>query len=172
MSRKVAVLGLGSTGGRWARDCHAAGWQIAVFDPDPAAEGGSPLKGDWKRHDTISATVRGADWVLICVPDRLELIRKVIQRAQAEAPPRAVILSASRVFDIDALQGCAWRPERVAQVGREDDGGIALTLSHRNPTDLRGDLTDALSAIAAVASIGASEKPAAVAWPLKGEASA
>ena len=171
MTRKVAILGLGATGGRWARDCHAAGWRVAVFDPEPDAEGGRPLKGDWKRHDTISGTVKGADWVLIAVPDRLELIRKVIQRVQAEAPERAVILSAARAFGIDEVQGCAWRPEQVVLVGRDETGGIALTLSQKNAPGLREDLTEALSAIAAVAALG--DPPAALpARPLRGEASA
>lgn len=152
MMRRVAILGLGATGLRWAEECLRAGWEVAVFDPDPTA-GARKGKAGWRRDETISATVKGADWVLVAVPERLELIRSVIQRAQAEAPEAAVIVSTACELGIDDLQGCAWRPAQVVQASRDPTGGVVLTLSHRNPQDLRDELKRALAAIAAVASL-------------------
>jgi 3-hydroxyacyl-CoA dehydrogenase len=153
MTQKVAILGLGASGGRWARIFHKAGWKVAVFDPDSKAEGSRPLKGDWKRHDTISSTVHGVDWVMICLPERLELMRTVIQRAQSGAPENAIIASASRAFDIDDVQTCAMRPACVIQIRDGDEGGFSLNLSPKNDAKVREEVSTALAELAAVASL-------------------
>ena len=51
--------------------------------------------------------------LLGCLPDRLELMQKVIQRAQAEAPEGAVVAVTSHQHDVDGVQGCAIRPAQV-----------------------------------------------------------
>ena len=149
MTRKVAVLGLGTRGGDIARAFHATGWQVAGFDPDPGAEGVPELKRDWIRQSTISGTVQGADWVVICLPERLELMRKVIQRAQSEAPRDTTIAVVTHDFDIDAVQGCALRPAHVLRVDQGEDGGYVIDVSSKTDAKAKSDATTVLAQLAA-----------------------
>ena len=155
MSRKVAILGVGETGGLWARDFLDAGWQVRFFDPDPVADGIQGLRTSCERAGTISSCVSGADWVLVSVPDRLELMQKVIQRAQAEAPSTAITAVASRSHDVEAVQSCALRPAQLVTVERHEDGGFNMNVTARNPDDFRHDAVLALSGLSAVRTIGA-----------------
>ena len=149
MTRKVAVLGLGTRGGDIARAFHATGWEVSGFDPDPGAEGVPNFKRDWSRETTISGTVRGADWVVICLPERLELMRKVIQRAQGEAPRDATIAVVTRNFDIDAVQGCALRPAHVLRVDEGESGGYVIDVSSKTDAGAKSDATTVLAQLAA-----------------------
>ena len=116
MSSKAAILGLGERGRAWAGMFRDAGWRVSGFDPDPSAMGLPTGSRGWRREQTISSTVAYADWVICCVPDRLELMQKIIQRAQAEAADAAVIAVTSRLHDVDAVQGCAIRPAQVVLI--------------------------------------------------------
>jgi 3-hydroxyacyl-CoA dehydrogenase len=153
MTRKAAILGLGQAGGAWARRFHAAGWSVTGFDPEPLAEGIPNFAHDWKRETTISATVRGADWIVICVPERLELLRKVIQRAQAEAPKEAIIAVATQTFDIEGLQGCAVRPGCVIRVNNGETGGFIVDLTSKTDDAARNGASNVLAELAASDSI-------------------
>ena len=149
MTRKVAVLGLGSRGGDIARAFHATGWEVSGFDPDPVAEGVPDLKRDWSRETTISGTVRGADWVMICLPERLELMRKVIQRAQSEAPHDATIAVVTHTFDVDAVQDCALRSAYVLRVDQGENGGYLVDVSSKTDAATKTDATIVLAQLAA-----------------------
>lgn len=149
MTRKVAVLGLGTRGGDIATAFHKIGWAVSGFDPDPLAEGVPDLKRDWTREATISSTVRGADWVMICLPERLELMRKVIQRAQSEAPRDAVIAVVTHDFDVDAVQGCAHRPAQVLRVDQGEDGGYLIDVSSKTDAGAKADARRVLAQLAA-----------------------
>lgn len=155
MSRTVAILGVGETGGLWARDFLSAGWRVRFFDPDPVASGIAGLRTSCERASTISGCVSRADWILIAVPDRLELMQKVIQRAQAEAPRSAITAVASRSHDVEAVQSCSLRPAQIVTVSRRDDGGFDMNVTARNPDDFRRDAVLALSGLSAVRTIGA-----------------
>ena len=162
MSRKVAILGLGETGARWSRLFHKAGWTVAAFDPDPNTFDGASLKSGWRRYDRISTAVQGADWVMLCLPERLDLIRMVIRRAQSEAPRDAAIVSTARSFDVDEVQSCASRPAQVVKIGDGSDGGFSLDLTSRNSEDLRKKVASVLPELAAIASLepdGTKRKP-------------
>lgn len=149
MTRKVAVLGLGSRGGDIARAFHKCGWAVSGFDPDPGAEGVPNLKRDWTREATISGTVRGADWVVICLPERLELMRKVIQRAQSEAPGDTVIAVVTHDFDVEAVQGCAHRPAQVLRVDQGEGGGYVIDVSSKTDAGAKSDARRVLAQLAA-----------------------
>ncbi len=150
MTRKAAILGLGQSGSTWARQFHTAGWQVTGFDPDPLATGIPSFKHDWRREPTISATVRGADWIVICVPDRLELMRKVIQRAQAEAPEKAIIAVATQAYDIQEIQGCAVRPGCIISVNARPAGGFLVDVNANTTETARAEATSVLAELAAV----------------------
>ena len=148
MTDRAAILGLGRRGNRLAEACRNTGWDVAGFDPDDRA--GRLLAGDksWRREQTISATVKGADWVICCLPERLELMRTVIRRAQAAAPENAMVAVASRDFDIDAIQGCSLRPAQVFRVAVDEDGGLTLDLNAQNTYDVRDRVKDAFAGLA------------------------
>lgn len=147
MSRKAAVLGLGERGTAWADAFRDAGWRVSGFDPDPAALGPPRGSRGWRREETISTTVAHADWVVCCLPDRLELMQKVIQRAQAEAPEAAVVAVTSRQHDVDAVQGCAIRPAQVVLVTGAPDRGVDLNVTGRNQAGLKLDALAVLSEV-------------------------
>ncbi len=157
MTRKAAILGLGQCGGAWARRFHAAGWAVTGFDPEPLAEGVPSFQHDWRRETTISATVHGADWVVICVPERLELLRKVIQRAQAEAPKDAIFAVAARTFDIEEIQGCAVRPSCVIRVNTGETGGFIVDLTSKTEDAARTGASSVLAELAASDGIAGTE---------------
>lgn len=145
--RSAAILGLGRTGGAWADALHDAGWAIRAFDPDERPEGRLPKGASARRVQTISGTVRDASWVFISLPQRVELIQKVMQRAQAEAPDHAVIVTTARDLDLDTVQGCARRPERVVMLRPGEDGRVALFMTGRNDETIRGDVLALLSEV-------------------------
>lgn len=137
MSKKAAILGLGERGCAWAEMFRDAGWRVSGFDPDPSATGLLQGSRGWRRDDTISTTVANADWVVCCLPDRLELMQKVIQRAQAEAPEPAVIAVTSRQHDADSVQGCAVRPGQVVLITGAPEHGVDLNVTGRNQPELK-----------------------------------
>ncbi|MGR3514233.1 MAG: NAD(P)-binding domain-containing protein [Paracoccaceae bacterium] len=152
MSRRAAILGLGRRGEAWAGLCLNAGWEVRAFDPAPNAASAVARLSGLVREGTISGAVRGADWVICSVPDRLELIQMVLQRAQAEAP-EAVIAVASPLFDVDALQSCAIRPGQVVRVVDAEAGGVALDVTDRNAEPLRVMAEQLSTELAAVRSL-------------------
>lgn len=147
MNRKAAVLGLGERGQAWAEAFRDAGWRVSGFDPEPGVLGLPRGSRGWRREETISTTVAYSDWVVLCVPDRLELMQKVIQRAQAEAPERAILAVSSYQHDVDAVQGCAIRPARVVLVAGAPDLGVDLSVTGRNPAELKLDALAVLSEV-------------------------
>lgn len=147
MSRKAAVLGLGDRGKAWAELFRDAGWRVSGFDPEPSAQGLPRGSRGWRREETISTTVAYADWVICCLPDRLELMRKVIQRAQAEAPEGAVVAVTTRAHDVDAVQGCALRPARVVLLTGTPEEGVELNITGRNQPELKLDALAVLSEV-------------------------
>lgn len=159
MSRSAAILGLGWRGEGWAGLCLQAGWRVCAFDPAPSAASAVVRLPGLDRRDTISSAVRGADWIVCSVPDRLELIQKVVQRAQAEAPENAIIAIASRDHDVETLQSCAVRPAQVVRLIDPTAGGVALDVSERNTADLKR-LAKLLSAeLAAIRSLRVGSAP-------------
>lgn len=145
--RAAAILGLGDTGAAWARALHEAGWTLSVFDPSDFVGDAMPKAAACRRMDTISATVRDATWIVIALPQRLELQQKVIQRAIAEAPEKAIVIATAGDLDLDHLQATAPRPERVVQVRRGEDGCMSLKMTGRNADGIRADILSLLSEV-------------------------
>ena len=153
MSRKAAILGLGRRGADWARLLHRAGWQVAGFDPDPLAKGLPASARDCRREETISATVRGADWIICCLPDRLELTQMVLKRAQAEAEEDAVVAVHSIRHDVHEVQACAMRAAAVVQVSDRPGGGFTLDVSTKNSDHAKSFAREVLAEVAALSTL-------------------
>lgn len=157
MSGRAAILGLGSRGAKWAETCLSAGWDVRGFDPDDRA--GKKITGGalWQREARISGAVAGADWVICCLPERLELMRTVIQRAQAAASEHSVIAVVSDAYDVDAVQGCAIRPSQVVRLTEGEAGAISLDVSGLNDANIRSRVTETLAIFSAASAIRPSE---------------
>jgi hypothetical protein len=151
MSRRAAILGLGSRGVDWASTFVAAGWDVRGFDPAPDGLVTAFWPSGCRREQTISGAVRGADWIVCCLPERLELVQMVLRRAQAEAPKSAILAVVSKAYDLEALQGWTRHP---GQVFRLCDGEtVSLELTARNTPDARAKAELVLAELAAVRSI-------------------
>ena len=148
--RKAAILGLGCRGRFWLKTAVQAGWQVSGFDPDPTAFP-ALRRSEWQREHTISGTVKGADWIFCCLPERLELMQKVIQRAQAEAP-ESTVLAVHTMFAVEDVQTCATRPGQLVQVSRDNDAGFSLSVTSRNLPEIKSSATKTLAEFAAVLS--------------------
>ncbi|MCG6884667.1 MAG: NAD(P)-binding domain-containing protein [Silicimonas sp.] len=159
MTRRAAILGLGSRGAGWATTCLAAGWEVRGFDPAPDGLVTAFWPAGCRRETTISGAVRRADVVICCLPERLELVQMVLQRAQAEAPMTSVIAVASQNLDIDALQNCAIRPGQVVRIGETDGDALALDVTDRNAPQLRSETRAAFAELAAVRSLALPPPP-------------
>ena len=159
MTERVAILGLGQRGARWAETCLAAGWDVCGFDPDGRA--GVSISGGatWQRAPTISGAVQGATWVICCLPERLELMRTVVQRAQASAKMDAILAVVSADHNIDAVQGCAIRPSHVFRLNDVADGTLALDVSYLNGENEREQTKEALAVLSAAQSVTPAPKP-------------
>lgn len=153
MNGRAAILGLGARGIRWAETCLAAGWDVRGFDPDDRA--GRAISGgaSWRRETTISGAVSGAEWVICCLPERLDLVRTVIQRAQAAAAEGAVIAVVSEAHELDAVQGCAIWPGHVICLTEGDAGELALDINGQNDTKIRASATEALAVLSAARAV-------------------
>ena len=82
-------------------------WRVVLFDPDPA------IAAPVQRAETISQAVGDAELIVIAVPDRLALVRKVAQVVQAACLPEAEIIILSGTHEQDALRSCALRPMQI-----------------------------------------------------------
>lgn len=132
MSRHAAILGLGQRGAGWAETCLTSGWQVSTFDPDAGAGAGLGRDVALSRRVTISETVHRAELIITALPERLELVQMMLQRAQAAAPEDAVFCVASDRFDIEALQSSAIRPGQVFRLSHTDPGNVLLEASQAN----------------------------------------
>ena len=132
MAKTAAIIGCGVIGAGWAARFVLMGWQVRLFDPDPAARrklgavlenARRSLPGLYERAlgdegelvfcETISQAVTGADWIQESIPERLELKRKTYQKVQEHCRQDAVIASSTSGFTPRQLQGCATRAGQI-----------------------------------------------------------
>ena len=107
---------------------------------------------EWQRDKTISATVIDAHLIVCCLPERLELMQKVIQRVQAEAPDASVI-AVDTEFAVDDVQSCATRRDQLVQVTYDHESGFALAVTSQNTAQIKDTATSTLAEFAATLSI-------------------
>src|SRR6056297_2027161 len=131
MSKTAAIIGGGVIGGGWAARFLLNGWDVQVFDPDPAAtrkidevlgnarrslpmlyDCALPEEGSLRFCNSIAEAVTGADWVQESVSERLELKHKVFAEIQ-DAEAGVLIGSSTSGFMPSQLQESAKVPERL-----------------------------------------------------------
>jgi carnitine 3-dehydrogenase len=129
--RTVAIIGGGVIGGGWAARFLLNGWNVRVFDPDPAAErkiaavlGNAraslpalsdvpmPAEGALSFHPTIGEAVEGAEYVQESVSERIELKHQVYAQLQ-QAHPGVLIGSSTSGFKASELQTGSPAPENI-----------------------------------------------------------
>ncbi len=132
MTRTAAIIGGGVIGGGWAARFLLNGWDVALYDPDPAAERkmdavlanarhalpmlydtAMPDEGRLRHVKTVAEAVRDADFIQESVPERLDLKHRILAMIEADASPDTVIGSSTSGFKPSDLQQGASRPERI-----------------------------------------------------------
>lgn len=123
----VAVVGAGSIGASWAALVLARGLDVVATDPAAGAEErlrenlGLRLRelGVTAAHDRtrftadVADAVAGADLVLECGPERLDLKRELFEVLDTAAAPDVLLASSSSGLAPSAFQSGCRHPERV-----------------------------------------------------------
>jgi 3-hydroxyacyl-CoA dehydrogenase len=112
----VGLIGVGLIGRAWANVFARGGWEVRLWDPDPAALAAAPeliaqSLADVARHGlvddpaaaakrvrtaaSLADAVAGADFVQESGPERLEVKRALFADIDAAAPANAIIASSS-----------------------------------------------------------------------------
>lgn len=129
---RVAVVGAGLIGSRWAAVFLAAGLDVVVTDPDPGAEARvlEVVTASWPALRRLGRTqlaepprprftpviedaVTGVDWVQENVPDDERTKLAAIGTIDAAAGPSVIIASSTSGIMPSVLQVAAAHPERV-----------------------------------------------------------
>ena len=132
MSKTAAIIGGGVIGGGWLARLILNGWNVKVFDPDPAAERKIsevlknarhalpmlydrplPLEGNLAFCSTIKDAVDEAVWIQESVPERLEIKYRVFSEIQASCSRDAIIGSSTSGFKPSELQEGSEFPEQI-----------------------------------------------------------
>ncbi|WP_407492766.1 carnitine 3-dehydrogenase [Pseudooceanicola sp. MF1-13] len=130
--KTVAIIGAGVIGAGWAARFLLNGWDVRVFDPEPAARDrveavlqaarlalpglgdvALPAEGRLTFCPLMSEAVQSADWVQESVPERIELKQKMFQAIQSTLDPDAILASSTSGFTPTELQASSNRPEQI-----------------------------------------------------------
>lgn len=136
--RRVAVIGAGTAGRRFALRCAAAGFAVTLEDVMPERlrraegeylelHGGA---GELAVALNVEDAVAGADLAVDFVPDELESKLEIFSLMDRMAPPRTIFLTPSEALSITDLASCVYRPERCFAVRGDLLGGGAVRVLH------------------------------------------
>ena len=137
---RVAVIGAGVAGRRFALACAGAGFRVVLEDVMPAnlrkaeaeyAEFSRGMRvGSLELALTVEDAVREADVAVDFVPDELESKLEIFSMIDRMAPPRTSLCTPSYALSITDLASCVYRPERCVAVRGNlvHDGGTVQLL--------------------------------------------
>ena len=127
--RKVAVIGAGQAGRRFALRCAQAGFDVILEDVMPAnlrrAEAdfadlsGKMATGSMTFALTVEDAVREADIAIDFVPDELESKLEIFSLIDRMAPPKTILCTPSEALSITDLASCTYRPNRCLRSPRQ-----------------------------------------------------
>jgi 3-hydroxybutyryl-CoA dehydrogenase len=137
--QKVAVIGAGQAGRRFALRCAQAGFDVVLEDVMPAnlrraQTEFADLTGQMGRGSmsfalTVEDAVRDADLAIDFVPDELESKLEIFCLIDRMAPPKTVMCTPSDALSVTDLASCTYRGERcVAVRGELGEGGAVRIL--------------------------------------------
>jgi 3-hydroxybutyryl-CoA dehydrogenase len=73
----------------------------------------------WERiffHESLEATLQGADLVIEAIPENLELKREVFGTLDRLAPPHAILATNSSSYPISRIESATRRPDKVVNI--------------------------------------------------------
>ena len=170
MTRTAAIIGGGVIGAGWAARFLLNGWNVRVFDPEPAARDrvhavieaarlalpglgdvALPPEGELSFPGLISESVRGAEWVQESVPERIELKQKIYQAIQLHMEEDAILASSTSGFTPTELQVSSAKPGQIIVAHPFNPVYllplVELVASNRTAPDLVTRAQDTLTAI-------------------------
>jgi 3-hydroxybutyryl-CoA dehydrogenase len=132
-SEKVAVVGAGLMGHGIAQVFAAAGYQVGVYDPVPAALAAVPerIRGNLATtgqaegaaaaellarialHAELEGAVAGAAYVTEAAPEDLALKQELFERLDALCPPAVILATNTSVMSVGEIGARATRRDRV-----------------------------------------------------------
>lgn len=128
---RIAVVGAGLIGGGWVLHFLRLGRDVSAYDPAEGA--GARLRDmvtrDWPTmermglaeganrarltfHDSLAGALEGAEAVLECAPERLEVKQVLFEDMDRTALPETLLFSCSSSFTISEIRVRTRRPER------------------------------------------------------------
>lgn len=137
---KVAVIGAGQAGRRFALRCALAGFKVILEDVMPAnlraaqAEfadlTGQMQPGSLDFALTVEDAVRNADIAIDFVPDELESKLEIFSLIDRMAPPKTILCTPSYALSITDLASCTYRGDRCVAVRGDLTSGSQIELLH------------------------------------------
>jgi 3-hydroxybutyryl-CoA dehydrogenase len=119
---RVAIIGAGQAGRRFALRCAQAGFQVVLEDVMPAnlrraqAEfadlSGQMGPGSMEFALTVEDAVRDAEIAIDFVPDELESKLEIFCLIDRMAPPRTILCTPIEALSITDLASCTYRGDR------------------------------------------------------------
>jgi len=137
---KVAVIGAGQAGRRFALRCARAGFDVVLEDVMPAnlrrAEAefanltGHIGSGSMSFAMTVEDAARDADIAIDFVPDELESKLEIFSLIDRMAPPKTILCTPSEALSITDLASCTYRGERCVAVRGDLVAGTEVRVLH------------------------------------------
>ncbi len=118
---RVAIIGAGQAGRRFALRCARAGFRVVLEDVMPAnlrraqaefADLSVGAGGQLEFALTVEDAVRDAEIVIDFVPDELESKLEIFCLIDRMAPPRTILCTPTEALSITDLASCTYRAER------------------------------------------------------------
>jgi len=119
---RVAIIGAGQAGRRFALRCAQAGFRVVLEDVMPAnlrraqAEfadlSGQMGPGSMEFALTVEDAVRDAEIAIDFVPDELESKLEIFCLIDRMAPPRTILCTPTEALSITDLASCTYRGDR------------------------------------------------------------
>jgi 3-hydroxybutyryl-CoA dehydrogenase len=139
---RVAIIGAGQAGRRFALRCARAGFRVVLEDVMPAnlrraeAEfadlsvgvGGQLGPGSLEFALTVEDAVRDAEIAIDFVPDELESKLEIFCLIDRMAPPRTILCTPTEALSITDLASCTYRGDRCFGVRGGLGEGAAVRL--------------------------------------------
>ena len=113
MSQRIILLGSGTMGLSIGRLFAAHGWAVHAVDPTPGAREKFQRAIPTATTSADLAKAGNADIALECVPENLELKRKVLAELEGNLPASAAILSNTSGLALTDMTTLMQRPERA-----------------------------------------------------------
>lgn len=115
-----------------------------MFDPQGVLAARHPQV---TQHALISSAVVDCNLILLCLPDRLALQRKIIQHIQTLCLPDTILSVMSKNSNAEDLQGCAKWPGSIVHINLSDKGIVTLNTTALNTPETEARISDLIASL-------------------------